>query len=218
MFTKTFIGSSLFLSMALAHAAEFDAVANVISQTPINSYAQPTSYQQDCYNNQQQQQAAPTGGINTTALIGGVVGALAGSQVGKGSGKSAATAAGAALGYVTADAVANGAAPTENILGRVVGGAVGGVAGNQVGKGTGNTIATGVGAIGGVAAADALHNQSQPQNNNNQGCSNQSNQQVNQPTEYDIQYEYGGRVFTTRLRHQVGTTIPVRVIINPTIQ
>lgn len=208
---STLLGASF-----VAHADGFDAVANVVSQTAVTQQgSQQYASQQDCGNSQQQQQTSQGGGLNTGGLIGGVVGALAGSQMGKGKGKNVATAAGAAIGYATGDTVANGSAPTENVLGRVAGGVVGGLVGSQVGGGSGNIAATGVGAIGGVAAADAISNRNQQPTYQNGDCSNQYSNQV---IGYDVQYEYGGRVFTTRMSRQVGNTIPVYVTVLPRTQ
>ncbi|HMK14473.1 MAG TPA: glycine zipper 2TM domain-containing protein [Burkholderiales bacterium] len=102
---KILIGITV-LALTQANANAYEAVAKVVSATPIyETVNHPT---QECWTeNQQTTQYVPQPYNPTGALIGGLAGGLLGSTVGQGSGKVAAAAGGAVLGAITGDRLAN---------------------------------------------------------------------------------------------------------------
>jgi len=102
---KILIGIAV-LALTQANANAYEAVAKVVSATPIyETVNHPT---QECWTeNQQTTQYVPQPYNPTGALIGGLAGGLLGSTVGQGSGKVAAAAGGAVLGAITGDRLAN---------------------------------------------------------------------------------------------------------------
>lgn len=98
------VASVLMLAQVPAHA--FEAIANVVSVSPITEQVnRPT---QQCWTESQQvtqvvQQPVGPGG----AILGGVVGGLLGATIGRGNGRVAAAAVGAGVGAITGNAVAN---------------------------------------------------------------------------------------------------------------
>ncbi len=102
---KILIGITM-LMLTQANANAFEAVAKVVSASPIyETVNHPT---QECWTeNQQTTQYVPPHYSPTGALIGGLAGGLIGSTVGQGTGKVAAAAGGAVLGAITGDRLAN---------------------------------------------------------------------------------------------------------------
>lgn len=93
--------------------------------------------------------------------------------------------------------------------GAIIGAIAGGVLGHTVGGGTGQALATGVGAIGGAMVGDHLESgQSGPQNV--QRCTTQMRYD-NQVVGYDVVYEYAGRRYSVRTQADPGQWIPVTV-------
>jgi uncharacterized protein YcfJ len=115
--------------------------------------------------------------------------------------------------------------------GTVLGAIVGGVAGHQVGNGRGNTAATIAGAaIGGVVGnqvdrqngmvggpVDTVEVERVPVERNVQRC--RTVQEVRDATVgFDVRYEYHGREFMTRMPHDPGRFVPVRVDLQPVVE
>lgn len=102
---KILIGIAM-LALMQANANAFEAIAKVVSASPITETVNhPT---QQCWTeNQQTTHYAPQPYSPAGALIGGLAGGLLGSTVGRGTGKVAATAGGAVLGAITGDRLVN---------------------------------------------------------------------------------------------------------------
>ena len=112
--------------------------------------------------------------------------------------------------------------------GTVLGAIVGGVAGHQVGHGRGNDVATAAGAIVGGLVGNNIDRQNSappsevtevdrvPVDRNVERC-----RQVREVREavvgYDVQYEYRGRQFSTRMPYDPGRMVPVRVDLAPVV-
>ncbi|OWW18840.1 hypothetical protein AYR66_03660 [Noviherbaspirillum denitrificans] len=91
-------------TLSVAHAADYEDFARVLSVTP--QYEQVNYPQQECrteYVPVQRQQQRGAGG----SLIGGIAGGIIGNQVGGGSGRAVATAAGAITGAIVGDRLEN---------------------------------------------------------------------------------------------------------------
>lgn len=100
--------NSIALALTLlgaAHAHAFEAVANVVSVSPV--YQTVNRPSQNCWTEYQQTtQAAPAPQHSIVgAIVGGVAGGLIGSRFGEGSGKVASAAAGAGVGAIAGDRV-----------------------------------------------------------------------------------------------------------------
>ena len=113
--------------------------------------------------------------------------------------------------------------------GTVLGAVVGGVLGHQVGNGRGNTAATIAGAAVGGLAGNQYDRQNGvppmqttevervPVERNVERC--RTVQEVREATVgYDVRYDYNGRQFTTRLPHDPGRFVHVRVDVQPVVE
>ena len=94
------------MALTQIEAQAFEAVATVVSATPISEQVNhPT---QQCWTEIQQiTQAVPAPRNPLGAIIGGVAGGLLGATIGRGNGRVAAAAVGAGVGAITGDVVAN---------------------------------------------------------------------------------------------------------------
>jgi uncharacterized protein YcfJ len=101
---RTSIGLALTM-LGATHAYAFEALANVVSVSPV--YQTVNRPSQSCWTEYQQTtQAAPAPQHSIVgAIIGGVAGGLIGSRFGEGSGKVASAAAGAGVGAIAGDRV-----------------------------------------------------------------------------------------------------------------
>jgi len=114
--------------------------------------------------------------------------------------------------------------------GTVLGAVVGGVLGHQVGNGRGNTAATIAGAaVGGLAGnqydrsnggpppVQTTEVERVPVDRNVERC--RTVQEVREATVgYDVRYDYNGRQFNTRLPHDPGRFVHVRVDVQPVVE
>jgi uncharacterized protein YcfJ len=92
--------------LASAHAHAFEAVATVVSVSPVNETVSRPS--QRCWTEYQQtQQVQPRERNYGGAIAGGIAGGLLGSLMGEGNGKVAAAAAAAGIGAIAGDRLAN---------------------------------------------------------------------------------------------------------------
>jgi uncharacterized protein YcfJ len=94
-----------------------------------------------------------------------------------------------------------------NVPGAVIGGVLGGILGHQVGGGTGKTVATIGGAIGGGALGANVDRIRDPQSGQDvRRCENVANQQVQY---WDVTYNYQGVEHRVQMNTQPGPTIAV---------
>jgi uncharacterized protein YcfJ len=115
--------------------------------------------------------------------------------------------------------------------GTVLGAIVGGVAGHQVGSGRGNDLATAAGAVAGGLIGNSIDRQNGavggpqqvtevervPVERDVQRCRT-VNEVRETPVAFDVRYEYMGRQFTTRMPHDPGRFIAVRVDVAPVVE
>ena len=103
----------------------------------------------------------------------------------------------------------------ENLfLPGLFGGIVGGLIGNQFGGGNGKKALTIAGAIAGssIARDAARHNRRQPR----EVCHTSYQTEVVQSvTGYDVTYEYAGQLFEKRMTEHPGSSVRVRVALEP---
>lgn len=95
---------------------------------------------------------------------------------------------------------------------------LGGVAGHQFGKGSGKSVATAAGAlIGAGIAQNRAHAGGYAERVSYEPrCTTYSDYRTEQRIEgYDVTYRYQGRTYQTRMPHDPGSRIPVRVDISP---
>lgn len=111
--------------------------------------------------------------------------------------------------------------------GAIVGGLAGGVLGHQVGGGSGKDVATALGAVLGAITGDQFQNRNQrAQYDNDQYEDVQRevkrcrtvNETQTRITGYRVAYDYRGQHYTTFLRSNPGTSLPVRVTVDPVEQ
>jgi uncharacterized protein YcfJ len=96
----------------------------------------------------------------------------------------------------------------------VVGALVGGALGNQVGKGDGRTAAT----IAGVVAGAVIGKQVGTQGNNVREVCESSGQLYHEErriTGYDVEYQYKGEKYMSRLPYDPGDRLRIRVSVLP---
>ncbi len=103
--------------------------------------------------------------------------------------------------------------------GTIVGALVGGALGNQVGKGNGRRAATVAGAVIGGSVGREVD-----ANNNPRGLTRsvetrcrvvESAYEERRIIGYDVEYRYRGEVFFSRLGHDPGEKLRVRVVVEP---
>ncbi len=118
---------------------------------------------------------------------------------------------------VTVTQPAPGKSYTPEIFGSILGAAVG----NQFGRGSGRDIATVAGAVlGGSLAHDYKNRRAVPYGQTYQTVEERCQTIHEQHTEeridgYDVTYRYNGREYSTRMAHDPGDTIRVRVSVSP---
>lgn len=108
--------------------------------------------------------------------------------------------------------------------GAIVGGLAGGVLGHQVGGGRGKDAATALGVVLGAITGDQLQNRDPRGQYNNVQYENAQREVQRCRTVYDTQtritgyrvdYEYRGQHYSTVLRENPGTSLAVRVSVDP---
>jgi len=103
--------------------------------------------------------------------------------------------------------------------GTIVGAIVGGALGNQVGKGDGRRAATVAGAVIGGSVGrevDANDNRSRVRGGIETRCRVvESAFEERRIVGYDVEYRYRGEVFFSRLGHDPGEKLRVRVLVEP---
>lgn len=106
----------------------------------------------------------------------------------------------------------------NNPAGTILGGIIGGVIGHQFGGGRGNAVATGLGAVVGAGIGNQAGNyQGTTQHvSYQQRCNVVNSYHTEQRVEgYDVTYNYGGRLYNTRLPYDPGNRIAVNVNVQP---
>lgn len=92
--------------------------------------------------------------------------------------------------------------------GAAIGAITGGIVGNAAGNGSG--AATVIGAIGGAVIGDRIEGTPPPVVQDVQRCTVQTVYE-NRTVGYDVEYEFGGKRYRTRMPYDPGQTIAVRV-------
>jgi len=106
----------------------------------------------------------------------------------------------------------------NNPAGTILGGIIGGVIGHQFGNGRGNSVATAVGAVVGAGIGNQAGNYegTTQQVSNQQRCEVVNNYHTEQRIDgYDVTYNYGGRLYNTRVPYDPGNRIAVNVNVQP---
>jgi uncharacterized protein YcfJ len=107
----------------------------------------------------------------------------------------------------------------RNYGGAVVGGIAGALIGNQVGGGHGREAATAIGAVVGAMTGDNIANRDVAYGYREvprEVTTCRTVQDVRQQlTGYRVDYEYHGQVYSTFMREQPGSTLRVRVSVDP---
>lgn len=106
-------------------------------------------------------------------------------------------------------------ASTSGTTSALIGALVGGALGSTVGKGDGKTAATVAGAVAGAA----IGNQVGKSNNVRQYCSDgQSYREEQRISGYDVEYQYKGAKYMSRLPYDPGNQLRVKVSVTPDVQ
>lgn len=108
----------------------------------------------------------------------------------------------------------------------IVGGVVGGVVGNQIGKGGGRDALTIAGTLIGAAVGHSVqhaprhhHRPRHSYTTVERRCEVQTDYYDEERIDgYDVTYRYQGRHFTTRMDHDPGDRIRLRVQVEPTVE
>ncbi len=100
--------------------------------------------------------------------------------------------------------------PSKSGAGAAMGAIAGGALGNAVGDGSGRTIATILGFVGGAMLGDRIEGAPAAQTQNVQRCSTQTFYE-NRTVGYNVIYEYAGRQYTVQLPNDPGPTIRLQV-------
>lgn len=115
----------------------------------------------------------------------------------------------------------------RNLGGAIIGGLAGGIIGNQVGGGKGKEAATALGAVIGAVTGERLDNRDdrgyydgghhEPAQREVKRCRTVYDSQT-RLTGYRVAYEYRGQQFTTFMRSNPGSSLAVRVSVDPVEQ
>jgi uncharacterized protein YcfJ len=109
--------------------------------------------------------------------------------------------------------------PQHNPGGLVIGGVAGALLGNQVGKGHGREAATALGAVVGAVAGDRIANRDRGDSYDEVPREVTTCRTVNEVRSrvigYDVTYEYRGQLFTKLMRDNPGSSLRVRVSVDP---
>lgn len=104
--------------------------------------------------------------------------------------------------------------PPASAGGTLIGAIIGGVIGNQVGSGSGRRVAT----VAGAAIGGAVGNQagSHTRVSEETRCHTIDSYVIEQQVVgYDVEYRYRGEVFMSRLDHDPGDRLRIRVAVSP---
>lgn len=97
-----------------------------------------------------------------------------------------------------------------------VGAVIGGIVGNQVGSGSGRRAATAAGAVAGAAIGHASGQRGEAEHLVRPGCRIvEVEREERRLAGYDVEYRYKGDVFMSRMPHDPGDRLRIRVAIAP---
>jgi uncharacterized protein YcfJ len=107
--------------------------------------------------------------------------------------------------------------PTQagNVIGAVAGGLLGGLAGHAMGGGSGKTVLTIGGAVGGALAGQALADTPTTQVRDHRECQDVVHPQL---SGYSVTYDYHGRTETTTLPYNPGERLEMQVTAQPVVR
>jgi hypothetical protein len=94
--------------------------------------------------------------------------------------------------------------------GATVGAITGGILGSQMGAGSGRTVTTVIGIIGGAILGDQLEGEPAPVVRTANSCTQQVTYE-NRVVGYNVVYEYAGRQYTTQMNSDPGPQISIQV-------
>ena len=94
--------------------------------------------------------------------------------------------------------------------GALLGAAAGGAIGHQIGGGTGRTLATAVGVIGGAVVGDSFEAAPPPVVQTVNSCTQQIGYEQ-RVTAYNVTYEYAGRQYTVQMPNDPGPYLPLQI-------
>ena len=100
--------------------------------------------------------------------------------------------------------------PSKTGAGAAMGAIAGGALGNAVGDGSGRTIATILGFVGGAVLGDRIEGAPAAQTQNVQRCATQTIYE-NRTVGYNVVYEYAGKQYSVQLPNDPGPTIRLQV-------
>ena len=95
--------------------------------------------------------------------------------------------------------------------GITVGAITGGILGSQMGSGSGRTLTTAMGIIGGAILGDQLEGEPAPVVRTANSCTQQITYE-NRVVGYNVVYEYAGRQYTTQMNSDPGSQLTIQVI------
>ena len=102
----------------------------------------------------------------------------------------------------------------HNYGGALLGGIFGGLLGSTIGRGNGNVAATAAGAVIGAVSADNATNQYNSSVQNVQKCTTVQGATQQRIVGYDVNYEYSGQRYTTRMAYDPGNRVPINVSVD----
>jgi len=191
------LGTAGLLAVGNAHAQSYSDVAQVISATPI--YERTATPRQECWNEtvmiDRRSPSSDTGYVEANAPR------PASGERAWGGG----TVLGALLGGIAGYQF--GSSQAGRNTGAAVGAVLGGIVGNSIENApasTGSAVSTG------PARVDYA-----PETRIVQRCRNVAGEMREQLIGYDVTYRYGGREYTTRMNHDPGPSLGVRVTLAP---
>ena len=95
--------------------------------------------------------------------------------------------------------------------GATVGAITGGILGSQMGAGSGRTVTTVIGILGGAILGDQLEGEPAPVVRTANSCTQQVTYE-NRVVGYNVVYEYAGRQYTTQMNNDPGSQLTIQVI------
>ena len=102
--------------------------------------------------------------------------------------------------------------------GTVIGAIIGGAIGNQVGKGDGRRAATIAGAVAGGAIGHNIDKNNGSDPERRVDCATSGYYETREVIGFDVEYQYRGERYVSRLPYDPGNRMRVRVSVTPEIQ
>jgi uncharacterized protein YcfJ len=107
--------------------------------------------------------------------------------------------------------------PRNSGVGAVLGAVIGGALGNTIGHGSGRAAATGVGVVAGAALGDQTEANSHPPTAATVRRCQTVTRYENRVVGYDVQYDYNGQRYSTRMPQSPGEHIALDVTVAPQV-